>query len=64
LNLGKEGMVVLVGDIVVESVQYKLESLSKYPQEWIRAKTLEKDGTDLHCWACGHIIYKVMELNG
>lgn len=22
-------------------------------------RTLEKDGTDLHCWTCGHIVYYV-----
>lgn len=26
-------------------------------------KTLERDGTDLHCWACGHIIYHVFGRN-
>lgn len=22
-------------------------------------KTMERDGADLHCWACGHTIYNV-----
>ena len=25
-------------------------------------RTLERDGTDLHCWGCGHIIYYVFAM--
>jgi len=32
---------------------------SKCPKCGTRA--LERDGTDLHCWGCGHIIYHVFE---
>lgn len=24
-------------------------------------RTLERDGTDLHCWGCGHIVYYVFD---
>lgn len=34
-----------------------LTTNSKCPQ--CGARALEQDGTDLHCWACGHIIYYV-----
>lgn len=37
----------------------ELTTNSKCPKCGLRA--LEKDGTDLHCWSCGEIIYYVFE---
>jgi len=39
----------------------ELTANSKCPK--CGTRTLERDGTDLHCWGCGHIIYHVYPEN-
>lgn len=42
-------------------LQVGLSEKSRCPK--CGTKTLERDGTDLHCWACGHIVYHVFTEN-
>jgi NADH pyrophosphatase NudC (nudix superfamily) len=44
---------------IADDKQQKLDTNSKCPK--CGTRTLEQDGGDLHCWACGHIIYRVFD---
>lgn len=57
-------MPVLVGDDG-EGETGKHSGLSETSQcPKCGTKTLEREGTDLHCWLCGHIVYYVFEVVG
>jgi predicted RNA-binding Zn-ribbon protein involved in translation (DUF1610 family) len=58
---------MIVDKKVADSAMYKLFCLVEQVKQDIKSgtlrcpkcgtRTIQRDGTDLHCWACGHVIY-------